>query len=432
MATPVWRPILSGEALASAREALTDITASLAAGASPRAREDWSPELVRARAATLSDGFAGQALYCGYLHQAGGGRQAADLGLALLNRAIETAGAERMPPGLYGGFSGIAWVANHLAGRLYEPDEDDPYEETDGVLHDYARHARWPFQYELLNGLVGIGVYALERLPRASGRQCLETIVDRLAEVAQRGRDGITWLTPSAFVGEHRLEQAPQGGYYLGMAHGVPGVVSLLAALWAADVARDRVGPLLEGAVSWLLAQSLPAGSLSRFPLWWSAETKPTPSRLAWCYGDPGVAASLLWAAAALERDDWRREGLATALAAARRPLATSGVRDAGLCHGSAGVAHIFNRLYQATGEEELGRAALFWYEQLLAARTPGEGHGGYMFERIGADGAFRVSDPGFLNGTVGVGLVLLAATTAVEPAWDRALLTSVPPRACG
>ena len=35
--------------------------------------------------------------------------------------------------------------------------------------------------------------------------------------------------------------------------------------------------------------------------------------------------------------------------------------------------------------------------------------------------------DPGFLTGSAGVALALLAATTAVRPEWDRVLLVDVP-----
>jgi hypothetical protein len=35
--------------------------------------------------------------------------------------------------------------------------------------------------------------------------------------------------------------------------------------------------------------------------------------------------------------------------------------------------------------------------------------------------------DPGFLTGSAGIGLALLAATTAVAPDWDRVLLTAIP-----
>jgi len=101
--------------------------------------------------------------------------------------------------------------------------------------------------------------------------------------------------------------------------------------------------------------------------------------------------------------------------AMAARPVETSGVRDAGICHGAAGVAHIFNRMYQATGDEVLGDAARGWIERLLAMADPMDG---------------GVRDASVLMGTTGVGLVLLAATTEVEPAWDRAILCDILPGA--
>ena len=41
-----------------------------------------------------------------------------------------------------------------------------------------------------------------------------------------------------------------------------------------------------------------------------------------------------------------------SARAAARRTLETAGVQDHGLCHGSAGLGHLFNRIYQASGDD--------------------------------------------------------------------------------
>jgi hypothetical protein len=151
--------------------------------------------------------------------------------------------------------------------------------------------------------------------------------------------------------------------------------------------------------------------------------------RLAWCYGDLGIAATVAVAAQGARRTDWRGTAHEIARAAARRPPAASGVIDASLCHGAAGVAHLFNRLYQESGDPELGEAARRWLHRALAFRRPGRGIGGFRTWEAQADGSGSwYDDAGFLAGAAGTGLALLAAVSPVEPAWDRALLLSLRP----
>jgi hypothetical protein len=87
--------------------------------------------------------------------------------------------------------------------------------------------------------------------------------------------------------------------------------------------------------------------------------------------------------------------------------------------------------MFQATGDSWLAEAARAWFEQTLTMRRPGQGIGGY--EAWKSDEAGRQSwssDPDLLNGAAGIALALLAATTSIEPRWDRMLLLSIPPRA--
>ena len=71
-----------------------------------------------------------------------------------------------------------------------------------------------------------------------------------------------------------------------------------------------------------------------------------------------------------------------------------------------------------------------------MAQRRPGQGIAGWQAWRpigeiTGPDPELGwVDDRGFLTGAAGIGLVLLGALSQVEPAWDRLLLSSVPPRA--
>ncbi len=136
----------------------------------------------------------------------------------------------------------------------------------------------------------------------------------------------------------------------------------------------------------------------------------------------------MLLAARSFGREDWEREALAAARQAAGRREGELGVEDAGLCHGTAGLAHVFHRLFRDTGDETLREAALFWLRRTLEMRQPGLGPGG--FRRADYDEADQrcwTADPGFLTGAAGIGLALLAAISPVEPEWDRVMLLSSP-----
>jgi hypothetical protein len=140
------------------------------------------------------------------------------------------------------------------------------------------------------------------------------------------------------------------------------------------------------------------------------------------------VAAVLLLVARSFGREDWEQEAIACARLAARWREGANGVEDAGLCHGSAGLAQIFHRLFQATGDEALREAALYWLKRTLDFRQPGRGPGGFGAAEIHAAGQKSWTPaPGFLTGSAGIGLTLLAAITPVEPEWDRLLLLSFP-----
>jgi hypothetical protein len=85
----------------------------------------------------------------------------------------------------------------------------------------------------------------------------------------------------------------------------------------------------------------------------------------------------------------------------------------------------------QATGEACLAEAARSWFERTLQMQRPGRGVGGYEAWGPGVnDDMTWTADPGLLTGAAGIALALAAATTGVEPAWDRMLLVAVPPRA--
>jgi hypothetical protein len=99
-------------------------------------------------------------------------------------------------------------------------------------------------------------------------------------------------------------------------------------------------------------------------------------------------------------------EATSLATAAAGRSRDETGVVDASVCHGSAGLAHIYHRLHRATGDDAHRSSALGWYAVAVDHAHAGIG-----------------SDLSLATGAVGVGLALLAGATDVAPDWDRLLL---------
>jgi lantibiotic biosynthesis protein len=235
------------------------------------------------------------------------------------------------------------------------------------------------------------------------------------------------WRTEPDLLPEHQRLTAPDGYVNFGLAHGIPGVIAVLAQFCRRGFELERSQVLLENALRRLLDNS-PRRERGRFVAWQPADHLPS-TRLAWCYGDLGVAAALLGAGVAIDHDEARREGLELALDCAGRTPQQALISDTGICHGAAGIAHLFNRMAQTTGNATLRDAAVAWVDRTLAMRSelPLAGFPANMPED---DGKLKlVPDASLLTGAGGVALVLHAACSEIEPAWDRLLLVDMPTR---
>jgi class I lanthipeptide synthase len=410
-----WQPILTGQEASRAAVAIDAIAAELARWPAFPAEDPFG--------ASLATGEAGLALFFSYLDQARPDAGYGDLAAERLERAIDRLASTFHRPGLYQGYLSIAWTVEHLRDR---EDPEDPNEEIDRSLLELLARTPWRDDYDLTSGLAGLGAYALERWPTPLAVPCLTRVCERLAELAVPQEVGLAWPTAEHNLFPQDRLRYPHGKIDLGVAHGVPGLLPVLAQAAALGAAPATARELLHGAVAWLLSRQLPAGGESVFADGWGPGAELQPARAAWCYGDPGIATTLWLAGCVAGEPAWQAEALDLARGAARRPPGTSGVRDACLCHGAAGLGHLFNRLYQLTGEVDLLAAARFWIGRALELWDPGRGVAGFVTWGPDASGEMGWrDDPSLLTGAAGVGLALLAATTPGEPAWDRFLLLS-------
>jgi len=396
-----WRPLLEGDDAGRALAAVRAITDDLA-------RID--PE-----GPGFNAGHASRAVLGAHLARTGDA-EAGDGAVDALEQALDS--LDRAPrPWVLDGVAGVAWTAAHLAD-LVDIDEET-FAELDRLIGGVLAIEPWTHEWEYVLGLTGLAVYALER-PGAPGDALLAQAVHHLAALAERQADTITWRSPPTLLrGDAARQQNPDGYYNVGLAHGVLGAIMLLAEATSRGV--PGAAELLPGAVSWLEAQD--SGSPARrFPLMIARGlAEHGAQRDGWCYGDQAAAAALVRAGQAMARPAWIEHGLSAAREVARRePTARL---DAAFCHGTLGRAHMFNRLAQATGDDELAEAARHWYRRTLDQRAEGAGVGGFVFPE-------ETSEPAsILTGSTGIALGLLAAASPVEPGWDRAFLCALPLR---
>jgi lantibiotic biosynthesis protein len=439
--SPGWRPLIADPILAWRAEEIVLRTArffSARAGGTPTS-PDTSPRLQRfLNRLTGCDGVPAVALFFAYLALERGDEGSLEATSIWLDRAVEvTSGLDEPKPWLASGIAGCGWVLAHALPRLAGPIAGDhPNQDIDATLAEFLTGCRGSIDPELTMGLAGLGTYYLENLPRPSSAAGLALVLEQLRDQAEHLPNGITWRKGLAALSlEQRLE-FPDGLHNLGIPHGVPGVVAFLARVCAGEAASGVARELLEGAVSWLLDQKAPCGA-SHFPYFSDPRRGPVEaqSRLAWCYGDLGIAAVLLQAARAMRRADWETEALALADSAARRAPGRSGVEDGMICHGAAGIAHVFNRLHQASGRPALREAALRWYRETIDRDDPSSGPTGYRClvrepEDAPDDDAPVVDAEsyGIAVGIAGVALTLLAGLGRVAPDWDRVLAIAVDP----
>jgi len=421
---PSWRPVFRGEDRERARAAAR----KLAEGIDPPAA--WAREGKRSAWpfwSGVSSGLAGLSLLHAYRARLSESTCEADLAVDCLDHALSPAAVNGTLSMLFDGYLGSAWARAHLerTGFLEQPADDD-YIDLDDELTAYLAHWRKGMNFDLMRGLVGVGVYALERQPPAA--TLLERVVDHLVDSAEFSPDGVVWHTPASLLAPADRERLPGDGYFnLGVAHGLPGVMAFLARARASGVVKSSLDDLIDGAIDWMTSQRLPESSTSMFPAYVGPGIKPEPARSGWCHGDPGIACALLTTARVLPEPRIENLALAAARRALERPNEETRIDGPSLCHGAAGLGLIFARLWNLTDNEEFAEASRSWFRQTLQFVEELDG----LAEPPAAVGSRRDDGSGWffsrglLHGDCGVSLALLAAASDLEPEWDRVLLLS-------
>jgi hypothetical protein len=356
--------------------------------------------------------------------------------LEYLDLAIDSAD-EANSLGLFRGLSGVVWAALELQRLGLPVDAGDLEDQVAPAINSAVRARPLAINTGLAEGIVGLGLLWLQSTRPVRAARGIDHVISALLADKTEDGQGTAWQLRGQDLGEDQAT-FPQGAVDLGLVRGMPGITAFLSDVLAErnlrPSTRAMASDALERGVGWMRRSRRPRGEDSLFSNVTDGRGDHGPSRLGWCYGDLCVGLAMLKAARALKRNDWQTEALGIFDAAASRSYESTGVIDAQFCHGSSGLAHLFNRIAHATGEERFRSTARAWIERTLDFRQPGSGVAGFLTRYpppIDGVSDYPGSDwcasPGILEGAAGIGLVLLSAISPIEPDWDRLFLTNLP-----
>ena len=381
---------------------------------------------------SLAGGEAGLTVLFGYLDrifpQDGWDKTAHESALRL---ADSIGGSAERSIGLFGGLAGHAYAISYLSRgdtryRRARAAVEDVLLPRASVLAESlaSRHGIPVEDYDVVTGVSGVAAYLLCRLSDNNALRTLRTIVAALVELVERNVPIPAWFTPAGLIsGKAMVGKYPDGCLNCGLAHGMPGMLSVLALAYRADIGVPASRPAIARLAHWLAAQARTDewGTVWPAAVGVGASDPATPGPLGWCYGNPGVARAL-WLAGYVLGDAALCETATEALHSVyRKPPSRRGIISPTFCHGVAGLLQIAMRFANETASPEFSHAANRTLERLIALFSENA-----IFGYRDHDHEEGLIDrPGLLEGAAGVALVLLASASDQEPDWDRIFLLS-------
>lgn len=372
----------------------------------------------------LQGGTSGIALFLAYYDRIiGGTNNLSPRIMEILEHNIETINAGSHQSAICNGMAGFGWLCEHLRKLGMLSGESVKFlNDIDPFLHNKMIADMRQGEYDYLYGAVGVASYFVSRFEKKWVPDYLREMLTELEKSSIECEDGsVKWIsTLKSETGEK--------GYNISLSHGMSSIAALLIRLFQLNIETERVRKLLTGTVKYIIDQITYAeGSLSYFPSY-SKESNSSgerSSRLGWCYGDLGVAHVLRRAAVVLENKEWEDTAITVLLHnSKRRELHENNIWDAGVCHGSSGIAHIFWNLYLNTGIETFKETTDYWLDVAIEMAKHPDGLAGYKAWCTERFGGYQKSYS-LLTGISGIGLVFLSRLDRNGTTWDESLMLS-------
>ncbi|KIO77423.1 hypothetical protein TH53_09070 [Pedobacter lusitanus] len=316
------------------------------------------------------------------------------------------------------GKAGINWFFSYLTARnILDQESYELLCDDDDQLFDLAISYLKAGNYDFLHGAIGMAYHSLYN-PTDKFRTFQETFLQLLYKMAYSSENKLS-IMHYDLVNKVSVPNKVN----FGMAHGLPSVLKFCIACYKKNIGAAEAKILALDIADFLRSNIREDGSRSLFPnILMTDEQNNGYSRVGWCYGDLSIG-FILYQAGMTFNDESLKDFAVKILihTSKRRTEEDTLVRDAGICHGSAGIAHIYNKMWHYTQNDIFRETCDFWIQKTLDFSVHQDAFAGYKAYTPTESGK-HMNSFGLLNGVSGIGLVLISYLTG-DFSWDYCLM---------
>ncbi|NEN23801.1 lanthionine synthetase C family protein [Cryomorpha ignava] len=284
---------------------------------------------------------------------------------------------------------------------------------TDNYLTSSFNKALNGKNFDFLHGAEGILNYFLLQNKAENKVADYINVLDNTKIVIPK--KGVAWKSNLL------IDKKRSGVYNLGLAHGMASTIIILSKI-IEGYGNLKAQQLLERNLEFYFSEELSMEYSASFPNLSSLDEPPKNSRLGWCYGDLGISIALWYAGRALKNESIKKKAISVCeKTLVRKDYPLTGIKDAGLCHGTAGIAAIYSRMYILTGKLEFRVAYEYWILETLNFAQEDIKNAGY--KSWTTEGG--IYETNVLSGIAGIGIALNQYIHEIDTSWDNCLLLS-------
>lgn len=321
-------------------------------------------------------------------------------------------------PTFCSGICGFAWTLDYLfKNDFLDIDVEEYLLQLDTYMYKTMLSDFKEGKYDYMHNALGYAFYFLKRFHnteiealKKQYEQTLSEVILSLEEISVSiQKNNIVWT--SEVIGQDK----PVVNF--GLAHGLPSILSFFNKLYTIDKFKDvtkvNILKLSDFILNNKLEQSNKLGAIFPSYLYGTDYKNTVESRLAWCYGDLGIA-NVIWNSGKILNNELLKSEAIEIFkhSSQRRTFETTEVKDMYFCHGCFGIAHMYRNIYKETGIAEFKDSRDYWIKEGLN-----------MYEKTVKEN--QNPKLSIIEGQAGVGLVLLSLLNDDIKSWDECLLLS-------